>query len=230
MSPFCLFLISGALCFWGRFQSCSSSSFSSCMLWGPVSSGMRSSGEVREEQHRGWVGLSLFCVLCNWRAAIGKGKGLSATPFLGAGGRKCDLECCRDGHGKEVINWESFKEISSKLLRFSGIRYMCLQTHMEPPPLYQTRPWCWQRKCPGRKMVHGAWTSEDTYKQWGLPGWLKCGTCGFSIFWQASTLYSCLLEAEGPLEVPVTPPKAEETPVRSSLGVLECQTLAVHHT
>lgn len=65
---------------------------------------MRSSGEVREEQHGGWVGLSPFCVLCNSRAAVEKGKGLSATPFLGAGGRKYDLECCRDGHGKEMIN------------------------------------------------------------------------------------------------------------------------------
>lgn len=169
--------------FWGGFLFCSSSSFSSCVLWGPISSGMRFGDKVRGEQCGSWVGLSPLYVFCSWRAAVEQGKGLSATPFLGAEGRKRELACCRGSHGKEMINWESFQETSSKwfealwttrlVVRLCGVMwtlcgFMCLQTHMKPPLLYQTSHWCWKRRCPGRKTVHDGWAPEGTYNQWCL--------------------------------------------------------------
>lgn len=229
--------------FWGGFLFCSSSSFSSCVLWGPISSGMRSGDEVRGEQHGSWVGLSPLYVFCSWRAAIEQGKGLSATPFLGAEGRKRELECCRGSHGKEIINWESFQETSSKwfealwttslVVRLCGVMwtlwiYVSANTHETSSPL-SDKSLMLEEKVSWEENS-AWWLGTWRHIQPMMFGWLKCGTCGFSILWQASTLYNCLLKAEGPLNVPMDPPKAKEAPVRSSLGVLEHQALAVHHT
>lgn len=162
--------------FWGGFLFCSSSSLAavcfqalSSLTWDPVVKWGKSSVEA-----------GLDCPhsmsYATEELLLRKGKGLSATPFLGAGGRKHDLECCRDSHGKETINWESFQEISSKLLRFSGVGYVCLQTHMKPLPLYQTSPWCWKRKCLGRKIwCLGTWRHIEPVKfAWLTQTWHLC--------------------------------------------------------
>lgn len=81
----------------------------------PISSGKRSSSELREGQSGSQVGLSPFYVFCKLKSCHRARQGpvrYQVSAGLKAG--SLSLGVARDSHGKEMISWESFQDTSSK--------------------------------------------------------------------------------------------------------------------
>lgn len=102
------------MCFGEDFCSAAAAVLAAACFEAPVSSGVRSSGELREGQSGSQVGLSLFCAFCKLKSHHGARQGDFQPLSVGLKAGSLRLGVAADGHGKEVISWESFQDTSSK--------------------------------------------------------------------------------------------------------------------